>query len=73
MLIPLSLSEEEARTFRQFAKHQHQTLAIMIKSAVNEKIQTAYDWEQYKISLADYEINRRVFTLAQVKRECGIR
>lgn len=73
MIIPLSLNETEAELFKQFAKDQHQTLAIMIKSSVNEKIQDTYDWKQYREALADYEINRKVFTLAQVKRECGIR
>lgn len=73
MMIPLSLTEEEAEQFKQFAKLQNRTVPEMIRAAVREKIQNENDWRKYKEALADYQIDPRVVSLKEIKRERGIR
>lgn len=73
MIIPLSLSKEEAERFRKFANMQNRTLTEMIRSVVEEKIQDEEDWQTYKEALVDYQIHGKLFSLAVVKRERGIR
>ena len=73
MIIPLSLTKEEAERFRKFAAAQNQTLTQMIRWVVEERIQDEEDWQTYKEALADYQIHERSFPLVKVKREMGIR
>lgn len=73
MIIPLSLSKEEAERFRKFANAQNRTLTEMIRTVVEERIRDEEDWKTYKEALADYQIKSNTFHLNAVKRERGIR
>ena len=72
MTVSVRLNDDDAALFRDYAALHGLTMSELIRRAVLERINDAYDMRCYDRAMAEYRAHPETFTLGEVEKELGL-
>lgn len=72
MTVSVRLNDDDAALFRDYAALHGLTMSELIRRAVLERINDAYDMRCYDRVMAEYRAHPETFTLDEVEKELGL-
>ena len=72
MTVSVRLNDDDAALFRDYAALHGITMSELIRRAVLERINDAYDMRCYDRAMAEYGAHPETFTLDEVEKELGL-
>lgn len=67
MNISITLSEQEEKIIKKYAKNNNCTVSDFIRNAILKKIENEYDLKCYKKAMYEYKKNPKTYTIEEIK------
>ena len=72
MTVSVRLNDDDAALYRDYAALHGLTMSELIRRAVLERINDAYDMRCYDHTITKYRAHPETFTLDEVEKELGL-